>query len=525
MDQYEILRAVCKSGCPLFLFGTKRALKINRFGYLTAPIEKWSTARHQLGFYINVAFTGVYTLPDSYTLPPRDYVYKAIEFLLDWHSILSAIPLGEEGTDPQFVRLPEIDLAKSITFQERRRPVRFDGTYVKKEGMLPSDCVETDPELDDVLEEEHNTKFAAPLPFWRLRVLTESDNPRRLTVVFAWHHALGDGESGTALHRTFLQGLHMAASLTSGEAKQVIQTPRDKPLLPSVEELHATSLWALPSIIATVVLEIFRFNRPQGLWSGPVAYLPLQNRMESFALPRVTGIALREACRRNQTSITATLNAILAKALFDNLPLEYSLLKCRVVLSSRRWMPAEIITEDSLGVFVHSLTESYQRASFDIEGGEQGIAWEESRRTKRSIDYRLWLGGKDISYKPLSFIKNYQERLFLPRVGKSRDLSFEVANLGSFKPPSLHIADTKHEGQPPNTTDEEEKKEVPVVKVSRMTFSQSATVAGQPIGVGVATGPDGCMVLCFGWQDGVFEEQFAYSVIESMKSSLLDLTV
>src|SRR5581483_8168528 len=103
----------------------------------------------------------------------------------------SAIPLGEEGMNPQFVRLPEIIFDQSITFQQRQRPApEVEGA--KREGSK-SDPIEIDSELDELLQKEHNTKFAAPLPFWRLRILTEADNPRQFTMTFIWHHALCDG--------------------------------------------------------------------------------------------------------------------------------------------------------------------------------------------------------------------------------------------------------------------------------------------------------------------------------------------
>jgi len=89
---------------------------------------------------------------------------------------------------PYFVRPLEIDVAESISFQQRQQ-ADLESENIKAEGYL-SDHAEVDSELNDLLQEQHNTKFAAPLPFWRLCVLTERNNPLRLCLTFVWHHAL-----------------------------------------------------------------------------------------------------------------------------------------------------------------------------------------------------------------------------------------------------------------------------------------------------------------------------------------------
>lgn len=74
-----------------------------------------------------------YTLPESFALPAKDYIYRACGSLISQHPSLSAIPVGEDTRNPFFVRLPQIDLDQAISFQERSQPLQDE---------------ESDPELD-----------------------------------------------------------------------------------------------------------------------------------------------------------------------------------------------------------------------------------------------------------------------------------------------------------------------------------------------------------------------------------------
>lgn len=89
--------------------------KLNRSGRL----EQCSTARHHLKFYFNVAVAASYTLPEMFSLPVKDYIYRACEAVIKQHPTVSAIPVGEDTQEPYFVRLPEVDLDRSIIFQKR----------------------------------------------------------------------------------------------------------------------------------------------------------------------------------------------------------------------------------------------------------------------------------------------------------------------------------------------------------------------------------------------------------------------
>ncbi|KAB8256712.1 alcohol acetyltransferase [Aspergillus pseudonomiae] len=448
-------------------------------------MELCSTARHHLRFYYNVAVAATYTLPATFTLPIKDYVYKACEILIAQHPILSAVPIGEETKEPYFVRLPNIDLSQSVFFQ-------------KREHGFP-DAEDRDEELDALLSTQHNTAFELPLPFWRIFVLTDDadETERRFTVVFFFHHAISDGSSGKVFHRTFLQALQSLSSLTVDDVKEVITSP-DSPLLPPGEAVHPK-----PVSYSYLAVQLFKAKiydpRDPGLWTGSEVKLPLETKPKHIVFPKHISSTFRDRCRENKTTITAALQTVIARSLFTHLPESSTKVKCSGAMSNRRWLP-DPITEDSMGVWVQEYTEDYSRKDLD----EASFPWSVTVRSRATIEKELSKEGKDTTANLLRYVNDYQNELYLSKVGLPRSSTYEVSNVGAF------TSSTSAEGIP---------------RVGRVVFSQSASVTGSAFGVSVVSGGDGCLVLMFTWQKGVVEDLFILNVIESVRKEVYDLCV
>ncbi|PKX96056.1 uncharacterized protein P174DRAFT_450371 [Aspergillus novofumigatus IBT 16806] len=443
-------------------------------------LESYSTARHHLKFYLNVSVAATYTLPETYNSPVQDYIYTACGRLIGQHPILSAIPVGEDTKEPYFARLPEIDLEKSVSFAKRSHD--FPGAD------------EPDAELETLLTTQHNTPFTPPLPFWRLCVLTGATNERRFTAAFVYHHAIGDGTSGKAFHKTFLQALHeTAASVGPEEVKSVITPPR-VPLLPNSEAVHH-----LPVSIFYLATTLFKekvwpWSDP-GLWTGSEVIVPLETQMRHIVFPEHVTSSLKDRCRQNNTTITAVLETAIARSLFARLPETFTSVKCTGAMSTRRWLP-DIITDDSMGVWVQDFEDTFSRDKITRDG----FPWEEARRARQTIENVLSLKGKNANPSLLKYVDDVHD-LFLSKVGKARKSSFEVSNVG------VLAAD-----QDPTKP-----------RIGRMVFSQSASVTGNAFEVSVITGGDLCMVLAFTWQSHVVESDLMPAVIDSIWTELVNL--
>ncbi|KKK13882.1 hypothetical protein ARAM_004233 [Aspergillus rambellii] len=447
-------------------------------------LEKFSTARHPLGFYYNVALAASYTLPESFTLPLKDYIYKATETLINQHPILSAIPVDEETNDPYFARLPEIDLSQQILFQKR--------------SVSPTDIDEPDTELQSLLQEQHAIGFKNPLPYWRLLILTDDAKDKPFTAVFVYHHAIGDGGSGKAFHRTFLEALRGAASLKPDEAQQIVASP-DTPLLPNLEAAHPLPL-SFSYLMKLLFKEKIYTKQDRALWTAATIRSPLTTHLRLIALSAAQTSALLKLCRQNNTTVTCAVQTVIARATFPHLPEEYARVMCSGAISSRKWLP-EVINDDSMGVWVQEFAEIYSRNA--VTGGS--FPWAEAKRSRKTITKELRLKGKNTSVGLLKFVHDFSKYLMEDRLGKPRRASYEVSSLGVVK------------------TENPEDASLP--QMGRVIFSQSASVTGSAFEVSVITGPDGCLAMGISWQAEILEDDLMLAVIESLKKELNELCI
>ncbi|PYI21707.1 hypothetical protein BO86DRAFT_356320 [Aspergillus japonicus CBS 114.51] len=463
--------------------------KLRSAGYL----EKYSIARHPLGFYYNVGVTATYTLPETYTLPLRDYVYKACEILIGQHPVLSAVPVNEESDEAYFVRLPEIDLAQPVSFHKRLR------------GFPEGDA--TDTELDEYLQTQHSTGFTTPgAPYWRLAIFTddEDDNAsarRRFTAAYIFHHALGDGTSGKIFQETFLEALTTAGSALSAasggeEAKQVVPTPVGTPLLPNLEAAHPCSI-SLPFLLSAAIKMKFG-GRDRGLWTGAPVFTPLEARARHLVIPAPVSAAFRQSCRRNGATVTAAVQAAMAQALFAHLPPQCTKLRLTGAISVRKWL-TQAIPEKSLGVWVMDFGESYWRKSLPAAAGtEETFPWKEAQRSRETIERVVGMKGKNTGVNLLKYVSGFSE-FFRSKLGKPRGESIELSNIGVL------------------SASDEVQSDPSKPQMGRVIFSQSPNAAGAAIVVSAISGGDGCLVLSFGWQQGVVEPELVSGMIDSVE--------
>ncbi len=440
--------------------------------------EKYSTTRHSLGSYLNVAFSASYTIPETFILPFKDYIYKAAETLINQHPILTAIPLGEDTKDPYWVRLPEIDLSQTISFQKAAQTLSLD---------------ENDSELQSVLETQHGVGFTAPFPYWRLLVLTEDDEIRRCTAVFVYHHALGDGTSGKTFHRSFLEALRGAASLQPDEAKQVVTSPKTA-LLPNLEAVHPLPI-SLPYLLRIAFREWVYSKPVPELWAGGPIQVPLKTNIRLLVLTAVQTSALVKICREHSTTLTCALHTAIARSIFAHVPEKFTHIAGSIPITQRPWLP-DTITEDSMGVYVQELGESFSRKAVT----EKTFPWSEAQRVRKSVKKEISLESKNTSVGLFKYVKDYRKDLYETRIGKERKSTFELSSLGVVKAE--------------NTDDSS------IPQMGRVIFTQCASVTGSALEFSVITGLDGCLTLGISWQQNVVGDDTVQAVIDTLKKEL-----
>jgi hypothetical protein len=329
-------------------------------------------------------------------------LFHALVALIAKHPILSAIPGAMNTEKPYFIRLTEIDLKQVVSFVEDE--LRAENTDWREFA-------------DKVLEKEHNTPFESrngtDLPFWRLCVITTRNNSDAFTLIFVFHHSLMDTQSAHSFH----QELEQYMGQYSGQKLPVDTVPcPHTTLLPSLEEicnLHISD---------TFHLSQSTYHEPSSeAWNGAPQSLPVKTRFSSISFAERETRDLRKFSEKHQSSVTATLQALLAHSIFSSLPSQYTILQGDCAVSLRRFLP-QPIEATSLGCYVGSLSVTYNKKfSFN---------WNDARRTKRTISETLAGKGRDMPVGYLGCIPDMHSWMG-NKLTKKRAAAFELSNIGA----------------------------------------------------------------------------------------------
>ncbi|CAG8908817.1 unnamed protein product [Penicillium egyptiacum] len=438
---------------------------------LLGHAEKYSTTRSYLGIYLNVGLTACYKRPSGVSVKPA--LFHALSMLIAKHPILSAIPFAIDTPNPYFVRLPKITLSEVVEFME-------DDT-----NSPSSDWGEI---LHKVLEEQHNCPFGVQpnktLPFWRLCVLERSNCPESFGLVFIFHHSLMDTKSALSFHAELERHMAQYSGLETSDA---VYSPSIA-LIPPLE-----GLYTIP-VSQEFLRSQKKYSEPSpDSWTATPQFTPVKSRFSSLWLSEADTNVLIALSKKEQTSVTATLQVLIATCIFSVLPSTYHTLQADCAVSLRKFLP-EPITESTLGCYVGSTSTTYQRRpSFD---------WGEARRTKVAIEHAMARKGGDMPVRYLEFIQN-QHRWMLQKLGRKRMSAFELSNVGS----SFTSRGSSN------------------FELESMLFSQSSSACSAAIKVSAVTGPDGRLVLGFSWQEGAVEADMVEGVKRALKDEIKRLAV
>lgn len=440
-------------------------------------------------------------------------IFRALRHLIATHAILSAIPLREEKSYPDvyFARLPSIDLRTCVEFISRKDE--------EEKEVSEGGEGERDEELDALLTEQHNRDFKqdeGTKPFWRLVILHSPEkNAGDFTASWVFHHALADGTSALVFHRHFLSALQQVAGSTSSsettdaDVNPIVPSP-NTPLLPPLEALHPLPISALflaKALLGSLFPSWFA-PRAAKLWTGaPISNSASQTRacFQSVVLSAATTKALREASRCERTTVTAALQCIVASSLLCTLDAQqYESVKVDGPISLRRflrWEGEGGLEEqfvNAMGQYGYVHSRSIPTPPSSALAGST-FSWASARAVRAAISRELDKNGRDSVVGLLRHVPD-MHKFFLGKVGRERESSFELSNLGVYKADS---GEGEREGEG--------------WKIRRMVFSQCPNVAGAAFATSVVTGGDGCAVLGFSWCEGVVEGEVVERVMRRVE--------
>ncbi|KAJ7159033.1 alcohol acetyltransferase-domain-containing protein [Mycena crocata] len=422
-------------------------------------LEKYHATRHFMGMDACVVASARYNTLDNRVLT-KEILFPALRILLETHAPLSVRFDGrDDRSDVSFTRLASVNLA---------RVVEFSGNS----------------NLQSALEKQLSQRFedtVGDMPLWRLQVL--SDN----TVLFAIHHAIGDGLSTAAFHRVLIRALNAVPSPPPTDSSTV--AIHNIPHLPPIDDV--TDLRPSLRTIFSVMFETFAptsWTKGYTAWTGnPVPSVPkMQSHVRLMKFAPADAKRFAATCRSHETSVSGGLYA-LAVCVLSRLVLkannhpQYKTISVSVPVALRGvtgTAPDVICNHVSNWVSNPPLSPHFSWAQ------AAGVAAELQVQKRKSGELLGLLGwGKS---QLVAFMKS--------QLGTKRTHGLIISNLGRVEVPA-------EDGEGRWGMDD-------------MVFNTCDTFAGPAMGMNVVSGPAGGLNISITWGEKSLETEFVDAFIE-----------
>lgn len=207
-------------------------------------------------------------------------VYPGVVHAIRTHAALSVRIVNESGPEaPLFCQLSAINVEDVLQFITARKLI-FLKFLRKNRGTL-----------------------------WRTWIKVTNDN----FVIFAWQHAIGDGQSGLAVLQTILEALNSGLNHTDEELRE-LKTPDNLALVRPIEEMTDCSV-SLSTLLAEVTgIFMPRSWSLRGAWSGyrvaDTKTDQLKKNVRLISLMPDHSSRLLSLCRTQEATLTGLLYTI-----------------------------------------------------------------------------------------------------------------------------------------------------------------------------------------------------------------------
>lgn len=385
-----------------------------------------------------------------------------------------------------------------------------------------------------VVLETHDQPWsdAERIPPWKIVVLPLPDQKdstqKRVYIIYAYSHTHGDAKSALAFHRTFLQGLQTQDA--DDNDKSLVYEPPSSPLpLPLDEACKLKVSWSfllapvLAQYMPSIVCRLLRIQAAANQLSIDQAYTGEITSYDKDNFRTASQILIvkhdllskaLEVCRSHQSKLTGLLNRLIVHALSDLLsPETANEFLGQIVVDLRPNIPA-YADGMTMGNFVSGAYETSSRITPNSNSEKYDETFWDAVRGTTS---RLAAVARTLDDQPIGLLKylsNFRS-WFLGQLGKKRDSSYEISNIGIFDPTL-----------PENTNNTATTASQPWA-IERTFFSQPANVLGSPLNFQVVTMKGGDMVVTLNWQVGVTgvpdEDGFAKAVLRDIDNGLSEI--
>lgn len=318
------------------------------------------------------------------------------------------------------------------------------------------------------------------------------------TVVFAWHHCIGDGMSGLAFHRSLLAALRKVQS--SNDTTGTITVPESITITPTIETLtDLTPSWRmfLNELYASIVPA--SWTPLHSAWTGNLVRndsgLKTYVKILDFSPQDIA--AFLSICRTQQATLTSTFH-VLAVSILSRIILaeadsqQYKTIPVSIPISLRRVAntPTDVFGECVSGYMCYALLEP--EFSWDRASEYASILRTQATESRGGIGMLKYLFGNYAAY-------------FTGKLDKKRTVGMELSNLGSYPSDGIELEKTW--------------------RLEDVRFAQCDAVVGPAIKLNVAGAPTGGVSMTITFGEGAVStsvvDKFAVKFLEAFKALLV----
>lgn len=372
--------------------------------------------------------------------------------------------IDEETSHPRFERLTTINLRDVVSFL----PDETDLTAVMEKHLSAS---------------PFDTKSL--LPLWRVIVTGDG------TVVFVYHHGIGDGLSGLAFHRCLFDSLQESAeSHTNG----TITLPPNFELYLPLEALTSTRP-SVRSLLQTVVALFapVSWSPIAKAWTGNNVPSSVTNdcNVRIFRYPASERVV--DLCRQHKTSLNSLIYNLATSCLSNAIMKtsnEYKTVATAVPVSLRHLtgIPNSAMVDHIAGI------QFYPSLPF-------AFSWEQTVDFGAELARRRNDSANEIGL--LRFLFGNYAGFWRAKLGRRREVGLEVTNLGRMTLPARSDSSRW--------------------TISDVVFAHCNVATGSAIKLNVVGGPDGVVHVTAVWGIGAVDQNLVEQFLEEFNAAYLAL--
>lgn len=482
----------------------------------TGPNEQRAISREHCGFYNAVVIGAIYEFSDSsFDIWSTRSYYGAVKRCIDKYPTLSVVVRDMHTDAAFFEHVPTMNMDDHISVVGKADIDAFPS----KEGDDDDKMTKIEMLLPSILDRP----WPASQPPWKIVILPLSSSKQQCKertscfVAFSFSHALGDGMIALAFHRTFIDGIFdsvdrdcSTVATPVSEFPASFDTAKNFPISWGYL-LGPLIAVILPKFIADMLgLRATTSAVNSDTWTGARMYYDPGSFHSCIRLVEIQGPEIKillQAAKNNGARLTGTLNQSIIRALSSAIPRSEAInFVSGTAVNMRR---AVGISNDEMGFFVNAWYDLHERDD------AWGSHWSEKTwADARSLTEKLASCAVVLQDQPVGLLRYIPSitKWTKSKVGRERDDSYEVSNLGAFE--AITSRDPSDGGQ---------------CKITEMIFTRSANVISSPITVSVASVKDGSMVIALGWQPGALgvplesESKFVDGLCTFLKEDLQSL--